>query len=93
MGGGVFARRPLSPGACACARIRVELRRHVLELVRQLHQRLSGVQIGTLVREPEAILRALMEHLRIHVVAPFVLTLMPQALRRSDGTRGGKTPL
>jgi hypothetical protein len=34
-----------------------------------------------------------MEHLRIHVVAPLVLTLMPQALRRSDGTRGGQTPL
>ena len=73
MGGGVIARRPLSPGACACARIRVELRRHVLELVRQLHQRLSGVQIGTLVGEPEAIPRALMKHLRVHVVAPWSL--------------------
>ena len=93
MGGSVFARRPLSPGACARTRIRVELRRHVLELVGKLHQRFPGVEIGTLVREPEAIPRALMEHLRIHVVAPLVLTLMPQALRRSDGTRGGQTPL
>jgi hypothetical protein len=73
MGGGVFARRPLSPGACARTRIRVELRRHVLELASQLHQRLSGVQIGTLVGEPEAIPRALMKHLRIHVVAPWSL--------------------
>ena len=73
MGGGVFARRPLSPGACARPRIRVELRRHVLELVRQFHQRLSGVQIGTLVGEPEAIPRALMKHLRVHVVAPWSL--------------------
>ena len=73
MGGGVFARRPLSAGACVPARIRVELRRHVLELVRQLHQRLSGVQIGTLVGEPEAIPRALMKHLRVHVVAPWSL--------------------
>jgi len=76
MGGGIFARRPLSPGACA--RIRVELRRHVLELVRQFHQRLSGVEIGTLVGEPEAIPRALMEHLRIehlriHVVVRWSL--------------------
>ena len=73
MGGGVFARRPLSPGACARTRIRVELRCHVLELARQLHQRLSGVQIGTLVGEPEAIPRALMKHLRVHVVAPWSL--------------------
>ena len=73
MGGGVFARPPLSPGAWARTRIRVELRRHVLELVRQLHQRLSGVQIGTLVGEPEAIPRALMKHLRVHVVAPWSL--------------------
>jgi hypothetical protein len=73
MGGGVFARRPLSPGACARTRICVELRRYVLELVCQLHQRLSGVQIGTLVGEPEAIPRALMKHLRVHVVAPWSL--------------------
>jgi len=45
----------------------------MLELVRQLHQRLSGVQIGTLVGEPEAIPRALMKHLRVHVVAPWSL--------------------
>ena len=70
MGGVVFARPRLSPGACARTRIRVELRRHVLELVRQLHQRLSGVQIGALVGEPEAIPRALMKHLGVHVVAP-----------------------
>jgi len=73
MGGDVFARPPLSPGACARTRIRVELRRHVLELARQLHQRLSGVQIWTLVGEPEAIPRALMKHLRVHVVAPWSL--------------------
>ena len=73
MSGGVFARRPLSPGACARTRIRVELRRRVLELARQLHQRLSGVQIGTLVGKPEAIPRALMKHLRVHVVAPWSL--------------------
>jgi hypothetical protein len=73
MGGGVFARQPLSPGTCARTRIRVELRRHVPELVRQLHQRFSGVQIGTLVGEPEAIPRALMKHLGVHVVAPWSL--------------------
>lgn len=73
MGAGVFARAPLSPRACARTRIRVELRRRVLELVRQFHQRLSGVQIGTLVGEPEAIPRALMKHLRVHGVAPLSL--------------------
>ena len=73
MGGGVFARRPPSPGACARRHIGVELRRHVLELVRKLHQRFSGVEIGTLVGEPEAIPRALMKHLRVHVVAPWSL--------------------
>jgi hypothetical protein len=73
MGRVVFARPPLSAGAFARACIRVELRRHVLELVRQLHQCLSGVQIGTLVGEPEAIPRALMKHLRVHGVAPLSL--------------------
>ena len=73
MGGGIFARTPSGSGACARTRIRVELPRHLLELVRELHQRLSGVQIGTLGREPEAIPRALMEHVRVHVVAPWSL--------------------
>ena len=73
MGGGIIARTP--SGTCAGARacIRLELPGHLLELVRELHQRFSGVQIGTLGREPEAIPGALMEHVRIHLVAPWYL--------------------
>jgi hypothetical protein len=71
---GIFATRAASgPRAGARSCIRLELPGHLLELVRELHQRFSGIQIGTLGREPEAIPGALMEHVRIHLVAPWYL--------------------